>query len=67
MFLMAGLSWVFFVSNHSRHLPYKDKLFLSIDGVLPVMIENSASKIFFEKTAAEWKKSGNLDKALKKV
>lgn len=67
MFLMAGLTWVFFVSSHIRQLPYKEKMFLSLDGDLPVMIENVASKIFFEQTVAEWKRKGNLDKALKKV
>jgi hypothetical protein len=67
MFLMSGVTWVFFVSSHMRQLPHTEKMFLGLDGVLPVMIENAASKIFFEKTFTEWKKSGNLDKALKKI
>ena len=67
MFLMAGFTWVFFVSSHMRQLPYSEKLFLRLDGVLPVLIENAASKGFFEKTFAEWKKSGNIDEALKRI
>lgn len=64
MFLMAGFTWVFFVSSHTRQLPYNEKMFLGAGGVLPVLVENAASKSFFEKTFAEWKESGNLDKAL---
>jgi hypothetical protein len=67
VFLMAGFTWVFFVSRHMRQLPNKEKMFLGLDGTLPVMIENVASKMFFEKTFSEWKTSGNLDKALKIV
>ena len=67
MFLMSGVTWVFFVSSHMRQLPHTEKMFLGLDGVLPVMIENAASKVFFEKTFTEWKKSGNLDKALKRI
>jgi hypothetical protein len=67
LFLMAGFTWVFFVSSHIKQLPYNDKMFLSLDGVLPVLIEDAASKNFFEKTFSEWKKSGKLDKALKKI
>jgi len=67
IFLMAGFTWVFFISSHTRQLPYTTKMFLSIDGVLPVIIENKASKLFFEKTFSEWKKSGKLDNALKRI
>jgi hypothetical protein len=67
MFLMAGFTWVFFVSSHTRRLPYSEKLFLSLNGVLPVLIENAASKKFFAKTFTEWKKTGNLDKALERI
>jgi hypothetical protein len=67
MFLMAGFTWVFFVSSHTRQLSHKEKMFLGLNGVLPVMIENTPSKIFFEKTFAEWKESGNLEKALKRI
>jgi hypothetical protein len=67
MFLIAGFTWVFFVSSHMKQLPHKEKMFLSLDRVLPVMIENAASKIFFEKTVTEWKASGNLDEALTKI
>jgi hypothetical protein len=66
MFLMAGLTWVFFVSSHMRQLAYTERLFIRLDGTLPVLIENAASKRFFEKTFSEWKSSGNLDKALEK-
>lgn len=66
-FLMAGMTWVFFVSSHVRQLLHAEKMFLGLDGVLPVMIENAASKIFFERTFIEWKKSGNLDKALNRI
>lgn len=67
MFLIAGFTWVFFVSSHMEQLPYKEKMFLGLDGVLPVIIENAASKIFFEKTVDEWKASGNLDEALTRI
>ena len=67
MFLMAGVTWVFFVSSHTSHLPYNEKLFLSQSGVLPVQIENEASKSFFEKTFAGWKESGKFDQAFKKI
>lgn len=66
MFLMAGLTWVFFVSSHTAQLPQKEKMFLRLDNILPIIIENSASKTFFEKTVNEWKESDNLGKALKK-
>ncbi|MHB9099504.1 MAG: hypothetical protein ACYC5X_16950 [Syntrophales bacterium] len=67
VFLMAGMTWVFFVSSHVRQLLHTEKIFLGLDGVLPVVIENTASKIFFEKTFIGWKKSGNLDKALNRI
>lgn len=67
MFLMAGVTWVFFVSSHTGQLPYNEKLFIGSKGVLPVLIENTASKNFFEKTFSGWKESGNLDQALKKI
>lgn len=67
IFLMAGMTWVFFVSIHVRQLLHTEKMFLGLDGVLPVMIENAASKIFFEKTFTGWKESGNLDKALNRI
>ena len=67
MFLLSGVTWVFFVSSHTGQLLYNDKLFLSSSGVLPVLVENTASKVFFEKTFSGWKKSGNLDQALKKI
>jgi len=67
MFLIAGVTWVFFVSSHTGQLPYNEKLFLGSNGILPVIIENTASKTFFEKTFSEWKESGALDKALKKI
>jgi hypothetical protein len=66
MSMMAGLTWVFFVSNHTDQLPQKEKMFIGADNILPIIIENSASKIFFEKTVKEWKESGNLGKALNK-
>ena len=66
-FLMAGFTWVFFVSSHTRQLPYKEKLFLSSCGDLPVLIEDTASKNFFDKTFSGWKESGNIDQALKKI
>lgn len=67
MFVMAGFTWVFFVSSHTRHLPYNEKLFLGSSGVLPVLIENTASKNFFDKTFSGWKESGNLEQAFKKI
>ena len=67
IFIMAGLTRVFFASSHSKQLPNKEKMFLGLDGVLPVIIEDIASRIFFEKTFTEWKKSGNIDKALNKI
>jgi hypothetical protein len=67
MFLLSGVTWVFFVSSHTGHLPYNEKLFLSSSGVLPVLVENTASKAFFEKTFSGWKKSGKLDQAIKKM
>lgn len=67
VFLMAGMTWVFFVSSHVRQLLNIEKMFLGLGGVLPVMIENAASKIFFEKTFTKWKKNGNLDKMLKRI
>lgn len=67
MFLMAGFTWVFFVSSHTGRLPYNEKLFLGLNGVLPVIIENNASRKFFEQTFYGWKESGNLDQALKKI
>jgi hypothetical protein len=67
MFVMAGFTWVFFVSSHVRQLPYSERLFLRSDGTLPVLIENAASKRFFEEIFAGWKDSGNLDKAIKRV
>ncbi len=67
MFVLAGLTWVFFISNHTGQLPYNEKLFLNYNGILPVLIENTASKEFFEKTFYGWKKSGNLSKAMAKT
>ncbi len=67
IFIMAGMTWVFFVSSHLRQLQHTEKMFLGLDGVLPLMIENAASKIFFERTFREWKKSGTLDKALSRI
>jgi len=66
MFLLAGFTWVFFVSKHTKKLPFNEKLFLSTNGVLPIIIENTASKSFFEKTFLGWKESGNLDRAIRK-
>jgi hypothetical protein len=67
MFMMAGLTWVFFVSSHTTQLRNKNKMFLAHDGVLPILIEDNVSKSFFEKSVAEWHRSGNLDKAHKKI
>jgi hypothetical protein len=67
IFLMAGLSWVFFVTSNLKQLPYGKDLFLGVNGVLPVLIENVASKTFFEKTFVELKESGKIDKALKRI
>lgn len=67
MFLFAGFTWVFFVSSHTGQLPYNEKLFLGSNGILPVIIENNASKIFFEKTFSGWKESGYLYKAINKI
>ena len=67
VFLMAGMTWVFFVSSHAQQLTYGSKLFLNREGVLPILIENKASKDFFEKTFAEWNKSGLVEEVLKKV
>lgn len=64
VFLLGGLTWVFFVSSHTETLPYRDKLFLRQDGTLPILIENVASKEFFEQTFDELKRSGNIDKAV---
>lgn len=66
MFLMAGLFWVFFVSNHTSVLPYREKLFLKSDGTLPLIVDDKASKLFLEKTFSEWKRSGKLDEAINK-
>ena len=67
MFVLAGFTWVFFISSHTGQLPYNEKLFLNSIGLLPVLVENTVSKKFFEKTFYGWKKSGNLSKAIKKI
>lgn len=49
IFLMLGVTWVFVVSSHSHTIREKNKLFLSKDGVLPMIIESSASGKYFGK------------------
>ena len=67
MFLMAGLSWVFFVSSHPNKLPYSDRLFLGLNGILPILIENRSSKTFFEKSFADLKRSGSLERTIARI
>jgi hypothetical protein len=67
IFLISGLTWVFFVSSHTETLPYRNRLFLSQDGTLPILIENVVSKKFFEQTFAELKRSGSIDKAVARI
>jgi hypothetical protein len=66
MFLLAGLTWIFVVSSHSGTIPFKEKLFLSKDGTLPIMVEDKVSKQYFEKTVAGWQNSGQLEAVMKK-
>jgi hypothetical protein len=66
-FLFAGIGWVFIVSKHSHTIPFKERIFLSQNGDLPILKENMASKKNLEDCIKIWKQSGNLDRALRKL
>jgi hypothetical protein len=56
-FVLSGLTWIFIVSKHAKNLQQKDMMFISKEGVLPVIVENRASKEYFERTFQHMLKS----------
>ena len=66
-FLMAGFTWAFLVDSHLEGLREKEKMFLSNDGTLPIVIDDKASKAYLEKTVVDWGKTGKIAEATKRI
>ena len=56
---ITGCFWFFFISEFTKTLPY-EKLFLTKDGKLPILIENSKFLEFLTKLAKDFKSKGKI-------
>ena len=64
-FLLAGLFWNYFVSSHTPDIA-SENVFLTEDGVLPILAESKYTGQYIGGLSQRWKASGNVDEVLEK-
>lgn len=60
-FTLAGFTWIMFVSNHLKSLENHGALFLSKNGALPIIVEDSKSRRYFAETFEKWITAGHIE------